>query len=622
MYGNAPLTPPSPLKPLSSTPPIPELSKSSSGRNDTYDDNNNNNNKNGQHMHMVAPSPLSRPLKPLTIPPSINNNNTTHVLHDSNNYGTPLQAISSTSSVSSRKEVLDSAKKKLKSGLLPDPLIYYRSLRPTNTLVRPSSLQRYTKKGLHLLTSSLTPQVSRDGLSLRDLPIISTTTSSSSSSSGGGNGNNNSNNVSLSKIDGTCFKLSFITAHGVLIPGIQKQPLLRLARICLMQGSKFISNIRIYPGRLSRTIDENSAWLFENKSGNELMVRCQSTKNMSLHIELNLSYDFDAIDKELFDGKPENVTKVQVDEVCCAWCTIPLEGHLSDLETIASSTRKDKDIIVPLMAGSLASPTSIASLSSSSTTTNAASTDSTSSITTNSNVGNGGGGGGGGGGFLCSSRLCGGRGTNVTPSITIRLVSLNVQEREEASYLPTYLITNIQMIPLIKIYRVALVSQLLANNSASSTTTTSTHDDGDNNEVSSSSPSFMAKKSSLILQCFPKILSDADIAYTFVSLWNERVVNERKKHSRSAFSSNSNIIMSLFCECIVRMWPTLHLEALPSAALTNDMSIKSERLRLLGDFARLAPSETIRDASGVWCYKPFDSSEVVYSLVSEVGYST
>ena len=168
--------------------------------------------------------------------------------------------------------------------------------------------------------------------------------------------------------------------------------MVRLARICLFDGKKFVGNSHviaalsqqakqkrksIFHPRFTTTIDgDNSTnvvpadqtWKFDCKNNNDVIVRCtmpdtmkRNSGEMYIYIELNASFDFNDSDKALFKDYSQKTRAGQIDEICCCWGFMPVtfESFVTGTSRHSTIKGRGKELRVPLSVGRLKVPSDV-----------------------------------------------------------------------------------------------------------------------------------------------------------------------------------------------------------------------------------------------------------------------
>ena len=286
------------------------------------------------------------------------------------------------------------ARHKLLKGAVPDPFLYFQSLNILTPQMRASTLQRYTKRGVLLLREVLQPQLSIDGMSLDNLHVKHSQTIARP-------GRNRSTTpppmATLGDIADTfSFNLTLLVARNIPRCDVRatadggaqaslRPVMVRLARVCLFDGKKFIGNTHVIAAQphiektrgrapvsrmITTTDGDNSTsvvasdcdWRFDGK--NSVVVRFRSPRQRAanaapathaggsiyIYVEMNVSFAFGEEDRRIFDTYSARTRAAQVDEVCTCWGFIPFP---SEHDVDRTPRGRGRELRVPLKVGRL-----------------------------------------------------------------------------------------------------------------------------------------------------------------------------------------------------------------------------------------------------------------------------
>ena len=216
----------------------------------------------------------------------------------------------------------------------------------------------------------------------------------------------------LSNVDGSfSFHLSLLSAKFVPKCEVKSNKetsidtlrpiMVRLARICLFDGKKFIGNSHVIAatpekkkamrqssivvagndGEPNYAVPVDQIWTFDSKGNNDMIVRCkippnlldrrgfesQNQNNIFMYIELNVSFDFNDEDRKRFQDYNQRTRSSQVDEVCCCWGFYPLPfdrtitGNTKQATNLDTIKGRGKELRIPLTIGRLKVPDNLKS---------------------------------------------------------------------------------------------------------------------------------------------------------------------------------------------------------------------------------------------------------------------
>ena len=344
------------------------------------------------------------------------------------------------------------ARHKLLQGVVPDPFMYFQTLNIITPNMRASTLQRYTKRGASpakassseseqrsrqrlriptiifpdvvalvfltmcallvfrdatdtgvlLLREVLQPALSTDGIALQNLRVDVNSTRVRGRL---GKPPSVSTKLTLGDTKDTfSFSLTLLSARNVPRCDVRanadpeagvslRPPMVRLARMCLFDGKKFVGNTHVVAaqpnegkqraGRWSKpgstmvsTIDGDNltnvvpgdcVWRFDSKSTSNIVVRCKKPRtiagedslprsSMYMYVEMNVSFAFDEDDQRSFERYSARTRAAQIDEVCCCWGFFPLDMDGIVADDAGTIRGRGVEIAVPLKVGRLTLP--------------------------------------------------------------------------------------------------------------------------------------------------------------------------------------------------------------------------------------------------------------------------
>ena len=174
-----------------------------------------------------------------------------------------------------------------------------------------------------------------------------------------------------------------------------RPPMVRLARVCLFDGKKFVGNTHVVAAqpndarqsgrwgaaragaggmvstvdsdRLTNVVPGDCVWRFDSRSTSNILVRCSRPRtvagadarprsSMYVYIELNVSFAFDEEDQRNFEGYSARTRAAQIDEVCCCWGFLPLDVDGAAGHEAGTIRGRGMELAVPLKVGRLALP--------------------------------------------------------------------------------------------------------------------------------------------------------------------------------------------------------------------------------------------------------------------------
>ena len=338
-----------------------------------------------------------------------------------------------------------------------------------------------------------------------------------------------------------------LRANNIPGPGKGIHKFLRVARVMLLQGTKFVGNqekFDTFPALL-----ENRRWKFHEQ---RLVVRYNpELENLKLYIEFNFEHQLSANDK-LGLALNDRHAKAQVTEGTMAWCVVPV--------SICSQIQEETIVPVKLMTGSLTNPIKLDDIRASKQTG-------------------------------IQKRLqdaCGYQAASCYPSkqslFTLKVAPMNYSSND-FRYLPANFITNVKLATVITLHQIILRDQL------------------------KESPSFLDQTLEPVLASFPHILDDDMMKHNFLLIWD--IETGRVEQTKDK-------LYACFHECVMRFWPLLSINNLGETYSNefNSNALRKERIR---QFVSQRTEITLAIGGHAWSHKPFQISELRYSLGDTVA---